>query len=81
MNTILMKEYAFKDVDKFYFVKKVYFNFTDEKVYCDLLVYTQKYGADMDYLLDCVEASKFDEVVEKTIENYLNQKGVSYEKY
>ena len=81
MNKILMKEYAFKDVDKFYFVKKVYFNFTDEKVYCELLVYTQEYGMDMDYLLDCVEITKFNEVVEKTIENFLKQKGVSYEKY
>ena len=78
MNTILMKEYAFKDVGKFYFVKRVHFNFTDEKVYCDLLVYTQEYGMDMDYLLDCVEITKFNEVVEKTIENYLNQKGVKY---
>ena len=81
MNTMLMKEYAFKDVDKYYFVKKVHFNFTDEKVYCDLLVYTQKYGVDMDYLLESIEITKFNEIIEKTIKNFLKQKGVNYEKH
>ena len=79
MNKTLMKDYVFKIINKYYFVKRVYFNYTNEKVYLDLLVYSQKYGADMDYLLECVEATRFNEVVDKTIKDYLKQKGVNYE--
>ena len=81
MKTTLMKDYVFKIVNEYVFVKKVYFDYTNEKVYFDLLVYSQKYRSDIEYLLDYVETSRFNEIVDKTIKNYLNQRGVKYEKY
>ena len=66
MNTTLMKDYAFKVINKYVFVKRVYL---------DLLVYSQKYGTDIDYLLECVDAVKFNKIVDKTIREYLKQKG------
>ena len=81
MKKTLMRDYAFKVVNEYVFVKKVYFDYANEKVYFDLLVYSQKYRSDIKYLLDYVETSKFNKIVDKTIKNYLNQKGVKYEKY
>ena len=81
MKTTLMKDYVFKIVNEYVFVKKVYFDYTNERVYFDLLVYSQEYRSDIEYLLDYVETSRFNEIVDKTIKNYLNQRGVKYEKY
>ena len=81
MNTVLMKEYPLTEVDKYYFVKRVYFDYASERVYFDLLVYSQKYQGDIEYLLECVEAASFDKVVDKAIKDFLKQKGVNYEKY
>ena len=81
MNTTLMKEYTFKEINKYVFVKRVHFDYTSERVYFDLLVYSQKYGTDIEYLLECVDAAGFNEVAEQTIKDYLNQRGVNYEKY
>ena len=82
MNTTLMKDYAFKVINKYVFVKRVYFNYTDERVYLDLLVYSQKHRSDIDYLLECVDAVKFNKIVDKTIREYLKQKGIfNYEEY
>ena len=82
MNTTLMKDYVFKVINKYVFVKKVYFDYTNERVYFDLLVYSQEYRSDIKYLLDYMEPARFNEVVEQTIKNYLNQRGIfNYEEY
>ena len=82
MNTTLMKDYVFKVINKYVFVKKVYFDYTNERVYFDLLVYSQEYRSDIEYLLDYMEPARFNEVVEQTIKNYLNQRGIfNYEEY
>ena len=65
-----MKEYPYKDVDKYYFVKKVYFDYASERVYFDLLVYSEKYQSDIDYLLEDVESTNFDELAEKAIKDF-----------
>ena len=81
MNTTLMKDYVFKIIDKYVFVKKVYFDYTNERVYFNLLVYLLEHRADIEYLLDYMDAARFNEVVEQTIKNYLKQRGVIYEKH
>ena len=81
MNTTLMKDYVFKIIDKYVFVKRVYFDYTNERVYFDLLVYSQEYRADIEYLLDYMDPSRFDKVADKTIKEYLKQRGVNYEEY
>ena len=79
MNIVLMKEYSYKDVDKYYFVKKVHFDYASERVLFDLLVYSDKYQTDLDYLFHYVETSNFDEFAEKAIKGFLKEKGVNYE--
>ena len=79
MDIVLMKEYSYKDVDKYYFVKKVYFDYVSERVLFDLWVYSDKYQTDMDYLFHYVETSNFDELAEKTIKSFLKEKGINYE--
>ena len=79
MDTML-KDYVFKMVDKYVFVKKVYFNYVDERIYYDLLVYSQVYRSDIEYLAEHIDASRFDEVAEQTIKNYLKKVGVDYER-
>ena len=81
MNTTLMKDYVFKIIDKYVFVKRVYFDYTNERVYFDLLVYSQEYRADIEYLLDYMDPSRFVKVADKTIKEYLKQRGVHYEEY
>ena len=75
MNTTLMKDYVFKVINKYVFVKKVYFNYTNERIYCDLLVYSQDYRSDIEYLFEHIEATRFNKVAEQTIKNYLNKRG------
>ena len=79
MDIVLMKDYSYKDVDKYYFVKKVYFDYVSERVLFDLWVYSDKYQTDMDYLFHYVETSNFDELAEKTIKSFLKEKGINYE--
>ena len=81
MNKTLMKDYVFKVIEEYCFVKRVYFNYKDERVYFDLLVYSQKYRENIEYLLESIETTDFNKAVEKTIKDYLNQKGINYEKY
>ena len=73
-----MKEYPYKIVDKYVFIKRVYFDNTYERVYFNLLVYTKEYQSDMDYILDYMDPIRFNEIAEQTIKNFLNKKGVSY---
>ena len=82
MNTTLMKDYVFKVINKYVFVKKVYFDYTNERVYFDLLVYSQEYRSDIECLLDYMDSARFNEVAEQTIKEYLNQRGIfNYEEY
>ena len=76
MDVTLMKEYAFKIIDKYVFIKRVYFDYANERVYMDLLVYTKEYQSDMDYLLDYIEPAKFNKVAEQTIKSFLEKKGI-----
>ena len=81
MNKVLMKDYVFKIIDEYVFVKKVYFEYTNEKVYFDVLVYSQKYRSNIECLAENVDAINFNKTVKQTIKSYLKQKGVNYEKY
>ena len=76
MKTTLMKEYTYKIVDKYVFIKQVYFDYTNEKVYFNLLVYTKEYQSDMDYLLDYMDPIRFNEVAEQTIKNFLSKRKI-----
>ena len=71
MNTTLLKDCVFKTVDKYVFVKKVYFDFTNERAYCDLLVYSQEYRSDIECLLEYVEPASFNEIAEQQIKEFL----------
>ena len=79
MDIVLMKEYVYKDVDKYYFVKKVYFDYANERVLFDMLVYSETYQTDIDYLFHYIETSNFDELAEKTIKEFLKEHGINYE--
>ena len=76
----MLKDYVFKVINKYVFVKKVYFNYDNERIYYDLLVYSQVYRSDIEYLAEHIDASKFDKVAEQTIKNYLKKMGVNYER-
>ena len=76
MNTTLMKEYTYKIVDEYVFIKKVYFDYTNERVYINLLVYTKAHQSDMEYLLDYMNPTRFNEVAEQTIKNFLNKRNI-----
>ena len=76
MNTTLMKEYTYKIVDEYVFIKKVYFDYTNERVYINLLVYTKAYQSDMEYVLDYMNPTRFNEVAEQAIKNFLNKRNI-----
>ena len=76
MKVALLEEYTYKIVDKYIFIKRVYFDFINERTYINLLVYTKKYQSDLEYMLEYIEPARFNEVAEQIIKDFLNEKGV-----
>lgn len=74
MKTILVERKTYKIVGDFVFLKKIYYDCKNERLFYELSVCDFNKSHSERTLLDYMDSNRFNETVDKTINDYLDTK-------